>query len=133
LRPANPSDIALLDFDSAARDLQNEPRRKEGAVTETPTIERLISEWVAAFNSHDLDRHMQLYAEDATLFGSVDELQVGREAIRGARLAAGPGAAADKGEIVRAECAPFADAFRAKAHVSGLELLALFQVDGQLA
>ena len=44
----------------------------------TPTIETLLAEWIAAFNSHDLDAHMELYTEDATLFGSVDELQVGR-------------------------------------------------------
>jgi len=60
-------------------------------VTATPTVESFIREWVAAFNSHDLDRHMQLYAEDATLFGSVDELQVGRAAIRGYFGKRGPG------------------------------------------
>ena len=48
----------------------------------TPTIQALLEEWIAAFNSHDLDRHMALYTEDATLFGSVDELQIGRSAIR---------------------------------------------------
>lgn len=48
----------------------------------TPTVERFLAAWIDAFNSHDLDRHMQLYTEDATLFGSVDTLQVGREAIR---------------------------------------------------
>lgn len=37
---------------------------------------------VEAFNGHDLDSHMKLYDEDAILFGSVDELQDGREAIR---------------------------------------------------
>src|SRR6187549_3229091 len=51
-------------------------------MTATPTPEALLAEWIAAFNSHDLDRHMQLYTEDATLFGAVDELQIGREAIR---------------------------------------------------
>jgi uncharacterized protein (TIGR02246 family) len=51
-------------------------------VTETPTVESLLREWVAAFNSRDLDRHVQLYTEDATLFGSVDELQTGRDGIR---------------------------------------------------
>ena len=51
-------------------------------MTATPTVESLLEEWIEAFNSHDLDRHMALYAEDATLFGSVDELKVGREAIR---------------------------------------------------
>jgi uncharacterized protein (TIGR02246 family) len=49
---------------------------------ETPTIETLLNRWIEAFNSHDLDRHMELYTEDATLFGSVDELQIGRDSIR---------------------------------------------------
>ncbi|MBX3570115.1 MAG: SgcJ/EcaC family oxidoreductase [Rhizobiaceae bacterium] len=49
---------------------------------DTPTVEALLRNWVDAFNSHDLDRHMALYLEDAILFGSVDELQVGRPAIR---------------------------------------------------
>ncbi len=48
----------------------------------TPSIEALLARWIAAFNSRDLDAHMELYAEDATLFGSVDELQIGRSAIR---------------------------------------------------
>jgi ketosteroid isomerase-like protein len=48
----------------------------------TPTVESFVKEWVEAFNSRDLDRHMRLYTEDATLFGSVDALQVGRERIR---------------------------------------------------
>ncbi|MCX7305838.1 MAG: SgcJ/EcaC family oxidoreductase [Hyphomicrobiales bacterium] len=48
----------------------------------TPTVETLLSEWIAAFNAHDLDRHMALYMEDAILFGSVDELQKGRARIR---------------------------------------------------
>jgi uncharacterized protein (TIGR02246 family) len=48
----------------------------------TPTVESLHAQWVAAFNAHDLDRHMALYMEDAMLFGSVDELQDGRGAIR---------------------------------------------------
>ena len=47
-----------------------------------PTVESLHARWVEAFNSHDLDRHMELHAEDAILFGSVDELQDGRAAIR---------------------------------------------------
>jgi uncharacterized protein (TIGR02246 family) len=51
-------------------------------MTETPTVERLLAAWIQAFNSHDLDHHMQLYAEDATLFGSVDELHIGRDNIR---------------------------------------------------
>lgn len=48
----------------------------------TPMIESLIAEWIDAFNAHDLDRHMNLYTADAMLFGSVDALQDGREAIR---------------------------------------------------
>ena len=48
----------------------------------TPTVESLLSQWIDAFNSHDLDRHMALYTDDATMFGSVDELKLGREAIR---------------------------------------------------
>ena len=52
------------------------------AMSETPTIDSLHAQWVAAFNSHDLDRHMELYAEDAILFGGVDQLQDGRAAIR---------------------------------------------------
>lgn len=48
----------------------------------TPTIDSLIAQWVEAFNDHDLDRHMALYTADALLFGSVDALQDGREAIR---------------------------------------------------
>lgn len=51
-------------------------------MTGTPTIESLLAQWIEAFNSRDLDRHMALYTEDATLFGAVDALQVGREAIR---------------------------------------------------
>jgi uncharacterized protein (TIGR02246 family) len=51
-------------------------------MTGTPTVDALLAQWIAAFNSHDLDAHMELYAEDATLYGSVDELKVGREAIR---------------------------------------------------
>ena len=49
---------------------------------ETPTIGSLLAAWIDAFNRHDLDAHMSLYREDAVLFGSVDALQVGREAIR---------------------------------------------------
>ena len=48
----------------------------------TPTVESLHAQWVAAFNAHDLDRHMALYTEDAMLFGAFDELQEGRDAIR---------------------------------------------------
>jgi uncharacterized protein (TIGR02246 family) len=51
-------------------------------MTRTPTVESLLAAWIEAFNDHDLDRHMALYTEDATLFGSVDELKVGRDAIR---------------------------------------------------
>lgn len=51
-------------------------------MTSTPTVEALLAEWIAAFNAHDLDRHMALYTEDAMLFGSVDELQKGHDRIR---------------------------------------------------
>jgi uncharacterized protein (TIGR02246 family) len=51
-------------------------------MTATPTVEALLAEWIAAFNAHDLDRHMKLYTEDAILFGSVDELQKGRDRIK---------------------------------------------------
>jgi uncharacterized protein (TIGR02246 family) len=52
------------------------------AMIDTPTVESLLARWIEAFNAHDLDRHLELYTEDATLFGSVDELQKGRTAIR---------------------------------------------------
>lgn len=51
-------------------------------MSHTPTVETFLQSWIDAFNSHDLDRHMALYLEEAILFGSVDELQVGRPAIR---------------------------------------------------
>jgi uncharacterized protein (TIGR02246 family) len=68
------------------------------AMTDTPTIDSLLAQWIEAFNAHDLDRHMALYAADAMLFGSVDALQDGRQAIRayfgnrppGVRVAAYP-------------------------------------------
>jgi uncharacterized protein (TIGR02246 family) len=55
----------------------------EDSMATTPTVESLHAAWLEAFNSHDLDRHMALYLEDAMLFGAVDELQDGRNAIRG--------------------------------------------------
>jgi uncharacterized protein (TIGR02246 family) len=60
-------------------------------MTATPTVEALLAAWIEAFNSHDLDRHMALYSEDATLFGAVDELKVGRAAIREYFAGRGPG------------------------------------------
>jgi uncharacterized protein (TIGR02246 family) len=60
-------------------------------MTETPTVESVLAQWIEAFNSRDLDKHMSLYTADATLFGSVDELQVGREAIRVYFSKRGPG------------------------------------------
>lgn len=48
----------------------------------TPTIDELLAQWIEAFNAHDLDRHMELYTDDAVLFGSVDDLQDGKAAIR---------------------------------------------------
>ncbi|MFL5260714.1 MAG: SgcJ/EcaC family oxidoreductase [Hyphomicrobiales bacterium] len=59
-------------------------------MTGTPTVDALLAQWIAAFNSHDLDAHMNLYTEDATLFGSVNELKVGREAIRNYFSGRGP-------------------------------------------
>lgn len=61
-------------------------------MTDAPTIESLIAEWVDAFNAHDLARHVQLYTEDATLFGSTDDLQQGRAAIRSYFAGRPPGA-----------------------------------------
>jgi len=55
---------------------------EEDVMAATLTIESLHQQWVEAFNAHDLDRHMALYLPDALLFGAVDELQVGRAAIR---------------------------------------------------
>ena len=49
---------------------------------DTPTIESLQAQWIEAFNAHDLDRHMELYRADAMLFGAVDALQDGWDAIR---------------------------------------------------
>jgi uncharacterized protein (TIGR02246 family) len=60
-------------------------------MTDTPTVDSLLAQWISAFNSRDLDKHMSLYMPDATLFGSVDELQVGREAIRVYFSKRGPG------------------------------------------
>ncbi len=60
-------------------------------MTPTPTIESLIAAWIDAFNAHDLQRHMTLYTADAMLFGAVDELQDGREAIRRYFGGRGPG------------------------------------------
>jgi uncharacterized protein (TIGR02246 family) len=51
-------------------------------MSSTPTVDSLIEAWIAAFNAHDLDRHVALYTETATLFGAVDDLKVGRDAIR---------------------------------------------------
>ncbi len=51
-------------------------------MTPTPTIEALLAEWIAAFNAHDLDRHMKLYDENAMLFGGNDQLHLGRDNIR---------------------------------------------------
>ena len=57
----------------------------------TPTIDALLEQWIAAFNSRDLAAHMALYREDATLFGSVDELKIGRDVIRTYFSGRGPG------------------------------------------
>jgi uncharacterized protein (TIGR02246 family) len=60
-------------------------------MTETPTIESLLMQWIETFNNRDLDRQMSLYTQDATLFGSVDPLQIGRERIREYFGGRGPG------------------------------------------
>jgi uncharacterized protein (TIGR02246 family) len=60
-------------------------------MADTPTIETLLARWIEAFNSRNLDEHMALYLEDAVLFGSVDELQTGRAAIRAYFARRGPG------------------------------------------
>ncbi|MBZ9938216.1 nuclear transport factor 2 family protein [Mesorhizobium sp. BR1-1-16] len=52
-------------------------------MSETSTVEDFVEQWVAAFNSRDLDAHMALYTDDALLFGSVDVLHAGRPAVRG--------------------------------------------------
>ena len=48
----------------------------------TPTIDSLHQQWIAAFNSYNLDEHVALYRSDAMLFGSIPELVIGRDAIR---------------------------------------------------
>ena len=55
------------------------------------TLEGFRKSWIEAFNSHDLDRHIALYTEDATLFGAVAELAIGRAAIRAYFAGRGPG------------------------------------------
>lgn len=60
-------------------------------MTSNSTVEGLLAAWIEAFNSHDLDRHMSLYTEDAVLFGSVAELQIGRDTIRRYFSKRGPG------------------------------------------
>lgn len=50
---------------------------------DTPTIDALVTRWVDAFNARDLDAHVQLYTEDAMLFGSDDALHRGHAGIRG--------------------------------------------------
>lgn len=56
----------------------------------TPTIESLREQWIAAFNAHDLDKHMSLYADDATLIRSNDTLQIGRDVINAYFKGRGP-------------------------------------------
>ena len=68
----------------------------EGSIASTPTIESLIAAWVEAFNTRDLNAHVALYTEDATLFGSRPVLSIGREAIRIYFAALGPGVRVDR-------------------------------------
>lgn len=51
-------------------------------MTDTPTIDSVRLQWIDAFNTHDLDRHVQLYTEDAMLFGSDAVLHRGHEGVR---------------------------------------------------
>ena len=48
----------------------------------TPTLDSIRTQWVDAFNAHDIDAHVQLYTEDAMLFGSDDALHRGHAGIR---------------------------------------------------
>lgn len=59
-------------------------------MAETPTVDALLARWIDAFNRHDLDDHMALYLDEAVLFGAVDELQVGKPAIRAYFAGRGP-------------------------------------------
>jgi len=68
----------------------------EGHIAETPTIDSLIAAWVEAFNGRDLDAHVALYTDDATLFGSRPVLSNGREAIRAYFAALGPRVRVDR-------------------------------------
>jgi len=52
-------------------------------MTEAQSIENLIAHWFDAFNAHDLDTHVQLYTDDAMLFGSDDALHRGHAGVRG--------------------------------------------------
>lgn len=93
-------------------------------MTATPTVETLHAQWVEAFNSHDLDRHMELYAEDAMLFGAIDELQNDRNAIR-AYFARRPPSARVKLFPMPLVRYPVADAAITAGHVdfaNGIEL-----------
>jgi uncharacterized protein (TIGR02246 family) len=56
---------------------------REGVMPATATVEIMHAQWVETFNIHDLDRNIELFTEDAMLFGSVDVLQDGRDAIHG--------------------------------------------------
>ena len=60
-------------------------------MVQTPNVESLLNQWVDAFNGRDWDKHAQLYTEDATLFGSVDALQIGRAGVRAYFGKLGPG------------------------------------------
>jgi uncharacterized protein (TIGR02246 family) len=83
--------LALPHCDPAGRRANLAFVKRGSAMIDTPTIAILLEQWIEAFNSRDLDRHMQLYADDATLFGSTDQLKIGRDAIRQYFAARGPG------------------------------------------
>lgn len=93
-------------------------------MTATQTVETLHAQWMEAFNSHDLDKHMELYTEDAMLFGAVDELQNGRNAVR-AYFSKRPPGARVKSYPMRLVRYPIADAALTAGHVdfsNGVEL-----------
>ena len=48
----------------------------------TPTIESVHTQWIDAYNAHDLDAHVTLYMSDATLFGGLPDLMFGHDGIR---------------------------------------------------
>lgn len=56
--------------------------RQMTMIIATPTIESVHAQWIAAYNAHDLDHHVALYTQDATLFGGRPDLMIGHVGIR---------------------------------------------------